>query len=276
MKGLDVRKAHSALLDKGCIRAVMGDDALSLASCQDKHETHGICLGAAVRVGVSWESPLRIFNRVKAPISTAVGQRHGRLARPRHTCMTSHIPPPKFAWEGSSHLAVARHHFGCFGEARNGRFHGLARVGGRSCPAPPDSALRAWLSTSIGVPSPPPLPTRCLLSSVLQSGDSPTQFSSVVFVCNLSLGSCGAVRFWEVLSPSRHTTRRLRQGRGECSPPGHREMMIHAWFPWHWHRRHRCGHRALCPKDTLAQIPGHTGHTPRSGGVGGQGVCICV
>ena len=48
--GLDVRKAHSSLLDKVCIRAVMGDDDFSLASCQDKHETHEICLSAAVSI----------------------------------------------------------------------------------------------------------------------------------------------------------------------------------------------------------------------------------
>ena len=48
--GFDVRKAHSALLDKVRIRAVMGNDDFSLASRQDKHETHEICLSAAVSI----------------------------------------------------------------------------------------------------------------------------------------------------------------------------------------------------------------------------------
>ena len=47
---VNVRKAHSALLDKVCIRAVMGDDDFSLASRQDQHETHEICLSAAVSI----------------------------------------------------------------------------------------------------------------------------------------------------------------------------------------------------------------------------------
>ena len=48
--GFDVRKAHSTLLDKVRIRAVMGNDDFSLASRQDEHETHEICLSAAVSI----------------------------------------------------------------------------------------------------------------------------------------------------------------------------------------------------------------------------------